>query len=140
MKRILLLAPILWLTLGCATSAKTTFTDADGTSFTAIAKAGPFGQLDTTNQHLAYKWNATDGSIAVGNEAQGLDNSGQVTALQAGLGSLTDLLKTLSASGLLTPAQPSAAVPRANLHDEILQLLKDPDVRHDLLGVLGNNK
>ena len=95
MKHLLLLFSICLVVSGCATSARTEFIDADGTSFKATAKAGPFGQLDTTNQHLVYKWNATDGHIGVGNEAQGLDNSGQVVALEAGVGAVTDLVKVL---------------------------------------------
>lgn len=84
---------------GCATSARTEFVDADGTSFTAVSKAGPFGQLDVTNQQLAYKWDSEQGSIAVGNEAAGLDNSGQVAAVQA----VAPLLSALVESGIIAP-------------------------------------
>jgi hypothetical protein len=84
---------------GCATSARTEFVDADGTSFTAVSKAGPFGQLDVTNQQLAYKWDSEQGSIAVGNEAQGLDNSGQVAAVQA----VAPILSALVQAGIIAP-------------------------------------
>ena len=88
---------------GCATSARTEFIDADGTSFKAVAKAGPFGKLDVTNQHLAYRWNATDGTIEVGSEAQGLDNSGQIAAAQVTGQLVTSIVASLASAGLFTP-------------------------------------
>lgn len=84
---------------GCATSARTEFVDADGTSFTAVSKAGPFGQLDTTNQQLVYEWDSEHGGIAVGNEARGLDNSGQVAAVQA----VAPILSALVQAGIIAP-------------------------------------
>jgi hypothetical protein len=91
------------LVSGCATKAQTEFIDADGTSFKATAKAGPFGKLDTTNQHLAYRWNATDGTIEVGSEAQGLDNSGQIEAAQVAGQLVTSIVASLASAGLFTP-------------------------------------
>ena len=89
----------------CATSARTEFVDADGTSFTAVSKAGPFGQLDTTNQQLAYEWDSEHGGIAVGNEARGLDNSGQVAAVQA----VAPILSALVQAGIIAPGGGSGA-------------------------------
>jgi hypothetical protein len=103
----LLLIPVLAFTAaGCATKAETRFIDADGTSFSAVSKAGPFGTLDTTNQQMTYRWDATEGGlIAVGQDAQGLDNSGQVDAIGAtgeALGAaLGPILSQLVAGGVL---------------------------------------
>lgn len=94
------------LVSGCATKAQTEFIDADGTSFKATAKAGPFGKLDTTNQHLAYRWNATDGTIEVGSEAQGLDNSGQIQAAAQAGQLVTSIISSLASAGLLTAGIP----------------------------------
>lgn len=91
------------LSSGCATSARTEFVDADGTSFTAVSKAGPFGTLDTTNQQLVYEWDQEHGGIAVGNEARGLDNSGQVAALQVVPQIVGPIISGLLQSGVLAP-------------------------------------
>ena len=91
---------------GCATKAQTEFIDADGTSFKATAKAGPFGKLDTTNQHLAYRWNATDGAIEVGSEAQGLDNRGQIQAAAQAGHLVTSIISSRASAGLLTAGIP----------------------------------
>jgi hypothetical protein len=93
--------------LGCATKAETTFIDADGTSFSALSKAGPFGTLDTTNQQMGYQWTADGGTIAVGQDAQGLSNAGQVEAITAtgdALGAaLGPILGQLVAGGVFSP-------------------------------------
>lgn len=105
--RLLTILCLCLLAVGCATKAKTTFTDADGTSFNAVSKAGPFGTLDTTNQNLGYTWNATDGTIAVGQVAKGLDNTGQIAALNVvgdTIGKVTGQVITgLIQSGILVP-------------------------------------
>lgn len=70
------------LTLGCATTAKTSFVDTDGTGFDAVSKAGIGGTLDTTNQNMTYII-GQDGSveIRVGQDAKGLDNTLQAEML-----------------------------------------------------------
>lgn len=107
----LLLIPLLAFSVtGCATMAETEFRDGPvdaPTVYKAKAKAGPFGTLDTTNQRVGYSWNQTDGKITVGQDAQGLDNSGQIQALQATTAMITDLIKVL---GPLMAAQ-SAGLP-----------------------------
>jgi len=77
-------ALVLTACAGCATKADLEFVDADGTSFRAVSKAGPFGELDTTNQRLGYIWLGDgSGEINVGQDAQGLSNAGQVDALRS---------------------------------------------------------
>jgi len=94
------------LVSGCATKAVTEFTDADGTHFSAVSKAGVFGKLDTTNQNLGYNWTATEGDISVGNSAQGLDNTTQAqVAIQTGQ-LVTSIIGSLASAGLLTAGVP----------------------------------
>ena len=91
---------------GCATKAVTEFTDADGTHFSAVSKAGVFGKLDTTNQNLGYNWTATEGDISVGNSAQGLDNTTQAqVAIHTGQ-LVTSIISSLASAGLLTAGIP----------------------------------
>jgi hypothetical protein len=103
----LLLIPLLAFTAtGCATKAETTFIDADGTSFSAISKVGAFGgELDTTNQQFTYALKDGEWQIAVGQDAQGLSNAGQVDAIGAtgeALGAaLGPILSQLVAGGVL---------------------------------------
>jgi len=96
----LLLIPMLAFAItGCATMAETEFRDGPvdaPTIYKAKAKAGPFGTLDTTNQRVGYEWNQTDGKISVGQDAQGLDNSGQIEAMRASTELITTLIKTLA--------------------------------------------
>jgi hypothetical protein len=91
------------LVSGCATKAVTSFTDADGMHFEAIAKAGPFSKLEASNQNMRYEWTPEKGMIAVGSEAQGLDNSGQIEAAQVAGQLVTSIVASLSSAGLFTP-------------------------------------
>ena len=91
------------LVSGCATKAVTSFTDADGMHFEAIAKAGPFSKLEASNQNMRYEWTPEKGMIAVGSEAQGLDNSGQIEAAQVAGQLVTSIVASLASAGLFTP-------------------------------------
>lgn len=126
---------------GCATSARTEFIDADGTSFTAVSKAGPFGTLDTTNQKLVYEWDSEAGGISVGQDARGLDNSGQVEALRASVEVLPALVQGLIAGGILQPGGGSggggtggASGPVGRLND-LLAELDEMRARLEALGL-----
>lgn len=94
------------LVSGCATKAVTSFTDQDGTHFEAIAKAGPFAKLEASNQNMRYEWTPEKGMIAVGSEAQGLDNSGQIEAAQVAGQLVTSIISSLASAGLLTAGIP----------------------------------
>lgn len=90
---------------GCATKANLEFTDYDGTTFKATSKAGPFGELDTTNQRLGYVWLGDgSGEINVGQDANGLSNAGQVEALKATTDTAKEILPTVLS--VIGPAPP----------------------------------
>jgi hypothetical protein len=91
------------LVSGCATKAVTEFSEGDGTSFRAVAKAGPFAKLEASNQNMRYEWTQEKGWIAVGSEAQGLDNSGQIEAAQVAGQLVTSIVASLASAGLFTP-------------------------------------
>lgn len=103
-----LIISLLMLT-GCATKAKTAFIDADGSSFTAISKAGPFGQLNTDNQKLNYHWDADgSGDIAVGQEGITADNTAQIDAVSAASAIITGLTETVLTVAGPVPSDPAA--------------------------------
>jgi hypothetical protein len=100
---------------GCATvrtSAAESTVDADGASYefrySAMSTAAPFGKVDATAHTLSYDV-TEDGlsALRVGADAQGIDNTGQVAAIQA----VTQALIQAFASGLLAPG---GAVPQVS--------------------------
>lgn len=128
----LLLIPLLAITAtGCATKAETTFIDADGTSFSALSKVGAFGgELDTTNQQFTYALKDGEWQIAVGQDAKGLSNAGQVDAISAtgaALGqALGPILQQLVAGGVFSPVatgDAASATPGLSRIERIEKLL-----------------
>jgi hypothetical protein len=114
--------------LGCATKAETTFIDADGTSFSAISKVGAFGgELDTTNQQFTYALKDGEWQIAVGQDAQGLSNAGQVSAITAtgdALGAaLGPILGQIVAGGAFAPDAGGGSAPGLSRIERIEKLL-----------------
>lgn len=65
---------------GCGV-VKTTFVDADGTEYRATVFAPPFGKIGEAAASMAYQWDG--GRIAVGQDAAGMDNTGQTAAMEA---------------------------------------------------------
>lgn len=78
---------LAWLFTGCATTRnvfKESITDANGstttTTYEAKSSAAPFGKIDKTNHTWHYKFG--DSEISTGQQAEGLDNTPQLAALQ----------------------------------------------------------
>ena len=73
---------------GCAT-VKTTFReetiDTDGgstsTTYKAVSLAPPLGKLDTTSHEWIYKYGGDENVIATGQNAAGIDNTGQAVLI-----------------------------------------------------------
>jgi len=78
---------LAWMVMGCATTRnvfKESITDANGTTTTttyeAKSSAAPFGKIDKTNHTWNYKFG--DSEISTGQQAEGLDNTPQLAAIQ----------------------------------------------------------
>ena len=77
---------------GCVTTRfNETTVDADGsnttTTYKATSAAWPLGKVDTTNHEFGYKYGGAENTIATGQQAAGIDNTGQ-QALVEFLGTL----------------------------------------------------
>jgi hypothetical protein len=100
---------------GCATvgtSFKETIVEADGSSAETVYKARslapPLGKLETTNHQWNYRWGGEENQIATGQDAQGLDNTGQsvlIPLIQTFMNALADAYK---ASVAVPPVVPEA--------------------------------
>lgn len=133
------LVPVLLLCVilaaGCATTARTTFTEIvapDGTvqtQYDAKAKAAPFGELNEGIFNLGYRWGGTENDLAVGQTANGLDNTNQTAALATALAganealaNLTGIIQQLATSGVLAP-KPADNVTEVQLNLPALEAL-----------------
>ena len=99
---------------GCAsvgTKTSEAITNPDGTSYAfsyqGKSTAAPFGKVDATVHRMAYQ--TEDGAnLTVGQDAQGLDNTGQVAAISAMGEILGQTIAALLKGGILAPATPEA--------------------------------
>ena len=110
-----LTTPILICVLiGCAsvgTKTSEAITNPDGTSYAfsyqGKSTAAPFGKVDATVHRMAYQ--TEDGAnLTVGQDATGLDNTGQVAAISAMGEILGQTIAALLKGGIIAPATPEA--------------------------------
>lgn len=94
MKKLLIL-PLL-LTLSACSIAKTEFTDADGTHFSTTMLLAPFSKLEGKDGQMRYTWTPENGNVAVGESTKGLDQTGQVDALNKALEALGKAIDKLA--------------------------------------------
>lgn len=92
------------ITSGC-TTVSTEFTDADGAHYQVRSLAGPFGKLDGTVHQFGYQWDPEGGSIQVGQDASGFDNSGQVAVITALTSALAQAYSGGIFGGVGTPSE-----------------------------------
>lgn len=142
MRRLAILAACVVMA-GCATGPSTTFgvheLDERGnpivSTYKATSKAGPFGTVDTSNQNFTAEFPTEGGGvirIMSGQNAQGIDNSGQIVALGiAGQVTESAIGAAIKAIEARRAARPETVVPGrepeapSNQASEIIALLPD---------------
>ena len=94
-----LLAFLLLLPLGCATSVSTRFsetiTDENGFPSTTEYEVKSRGDVDATVHEMVYKWGGVENTIAIGQSAQGITSPAQTDAIRALLSLPPDVLRSL---------------------------------------------
>lgn len=101
----------LSLCAGCVTSTtRERSTDADGTYdflYRATSAAAPFGKISETVHQMAYQGAGPDGgSLLVGQDSAGIDNTGQIEAIRAA-GEITGQVVAALIQGGLIGGAPS---------------------------------
>jgi hypothetical protein len=122
---VVFVALALALAAGGCTTARTVFEECivspDGSSdtvrFEGSANANLFGEIDTTNQRLDYRWGGPENRIGTGQQTSGLDNTGQsviiplVQSLVDGLLQIMAQLQAQAAANAVVGAVNLAPVP-----------------------------
>ncbi len=80
--------------------------ESDLTEYNAESKAGIFGTVDATTHKMLQKWGGAENQTAIGQDAAGIDNSGNAQILTA----MTNLVNQISAMvGLAIQSQQTPA-------------------------------
>lgn len=99
---LLLLVALIGLG-GCMTRMDTTFVDQDGTNYRQTVRAGFGAKVADSAGRMNYKWTKDGGTIAVGQDAAGIDQRAQAESFIRFLAAVETL------APLLTPAAAAAA-------------------------------